>query len=197
MSRDASPPAKNQTEDQQRRYDDEQSFLVDRAVAEATPLPEDETEIDAQAQQALRIIPGNRAEAGTHTFLAPSGGIDRPRTPPHLSIEDSRALLTRLTGLQPWQLEAFPDELPPLPVSGPSSPTRSPEHARPTSSFSERRLSSSTAIPIRFRKPPVSPAVQQREFIPVPEAEPASSPVTQKSPVRGRHARPCRGTTNT
>lgn len=189
MSRDASPPAKNQIEDQQRRYHDEQSFLADRAVAEATPLPEDETEVDAQAQQALRIIPGNRAEAGTHTFLASSGGIDRPRTPPHLSIEDSRALLTRLTGLQPWQLEAFPDELPPLPVSGPSSPTRSPEHARPTSSFSERRLSSSTAIPIRFRKPPVSPAVQQREFIPVPEAEPASSPVTQKSPVRGRHAK--------
>ena len=186
MSRHSASPAKT---DQQRRQYDEQAFLDDRAVAEATPLPEDET--DAQAQ-AHRIIPGNRAEAplptleGTHIYLTPSGGIDRPRTPPHLSVEDSRELLTRLTGLQPWQLEAFPDELPPLPISGPGSPTRSPEHARPTSSFSERRLSSSTAVPIRFRKPPVSPAVQQREF--GVESEPASSPVTQTSPFR-RHAK--------
>lgn len=153
-------------------------------MAAATPLPEDEDETDAQAP---RIVPDYRADtASTTTFLTPAGGIDRPRTPPHLSIEDSRELLTRLTGLQPWQLEAFPDELPPLPISGPSSPTRSPEHARPNSSLGERRLSSSTAVPIRFRKPPVSPAVQQREF--PADAETASSPVTQSSPFR-RHVK--------
>lgn len=184
-------------------------------MAEATPLPDDETAAQ-ETSQADRIIPGIRAEprdalqphlmeCGSRTYLTPASPIDRPRTPPHLSVEDSRELLTRLTGLQPWQLEAFPDELPPLPVSGPTSPTRSPEHARPTSSFSDRRLSSSTAVPIRFRKPPVSPAVKQGEFAEPAKANPAAkerdagrdaaaeSATTaapfQTSPLRSRHSK--------
>ncbi|EAT89413.2 hypothetical protein SNOG_02682 [Parastagonospora nodorum SN15] len=166
------------------------SFLGDRAVAAATtpaPLPASEPD---EAQQGSGIIPGDRPEFplptlnDKHSFLATPRGIDRPRTPPELSFEDSRALLTRLTGLQPWQLEAFPDELPPLPLSRPSSPLRSPETSRPPPQVRPRRLSS-TAVPIRFRKPPLSPSTQ-RELALEPEKR-SVSPGT--SPVRSRHSK--------
>jgi hypothetical protein len=149
-------------------------------VAEAIPLPGSEV----GAQEEDTDVPGHRPDVPlstpeSHTLLTPPGGIDRPKTPPHLSFEDSRELLTRLTGLQPWQLEAFPDELPPLPASGPNSPTRLPEHGRPTQPLAERRLSS-TSVPIRFRKPPTSPG-KTRDL--APEPEPTASP---SSPLR-RH----------
>jgi hypothetical protein len=135
------------------------------------------------------VIPGDRPEFPLptldekHHFLNAPANLDRPRTPPELSFEDSRALLTRLTGLQPWQLEAFPDELPPLPLSRPSSPLKSPEPSRPTSTLSARRLSS-TSVPIRFRKPPGSP-VAQRDVA----AEPEFVPSPALSPLRPRHTK--------
>jgi hypothetical protein len=149
-------------------------------VAEAIPLPGSEVgaqEEDTDVPEHRPDVPLSTPES--HTLLTPPGGIDRPKTPPHLSFEDSRELLTRLTGLQPWQLEAFPDELPPLPASGPNSPTRLPEHGRPTQPLAERRLSS-TSVPIRFRKPPTSPG-KTRDL--APEPEPTASP---SSPLR-RH----------
>ena len=156
-------------------------------AAATTPAPLPVSESDDQTHKGSGIIPGDRPEFplptldDKHHFLTTPESIDRPRTPPELSFEDSRALLTRLTGLQPWQLEAFPDELPPLPASRPSSPLKSPETVRPSSQLRERRLSS-TAVPIRFRKPPVSP-VAQRDL--APEPEPVSSP--SSSPLRPRH----------
>ena len=158
-------------------------------TAATTPAPLPASEPD-EAQRGSGVIPGDRPEFplptlnDKHSFLATSRGIDRPRTPPELSFEDSRALLTRLTGLQPWQLEAFPDELPPLPLSRPSSPLRSPETSRPPPQVRARRLSS-TAVPIRFRKPPLSPSTQ-RELALEPEKRPVS-PGT--SPVRSRHSK--------
>jgi hypothetical protein len=158
-------------------------------AAATTPAPLPASEPD-EAQQGSGIIPGDRPEFplptlnDKHSFLATPRGIDRPRTPPELSFEDSRALLTRLTGLQPWQLEAFPDELPPLPLSRPSSPLRSPETSRPPPQVRPRRLSS-TAVPIRFRKPPLSPSTQ-RELALEPEKR-SVSPGT--SPVRSRHSK--------
>lgn len=161
------------------------------AAATPSPLPASEPLTQAHDDSGV-IIPGDRPEYPlptldrTHHYLTPPGGIERPRTPPELSFEDSRALLTRLTGLQPWQLEAFPDELPPLPLSRPSSPIRSPDTARPSSHFAERRLSS-TAVPIRFRKPPGSP-VAQRDVV-AAEPELVVNPVTATSPARARHGK--------
>jgi hypothetical protein len=159
-------------------------------AAATTPAPLPASESVDQAHEGSGIIPGDRPEFplptlnDQHHFLATPRGIDRPRTPPELSFEDSRALLTRLTGLQPWQLEAFPDELPPLPLSRPSSPLRSPEPSRPPPQVRPRRLSS-TAVPIRFRKPPVPPSVHRDLAV---EPEPRSvSPGT--SPVRSRHGK--------
>jgi hypothetical protein len=159
-------------------------------VAEATtpaPLPTSESD-DRTHSTISGTIPGDRPEFplptldAKHSFLAAPGGIDRPRTPPELSFEDSRALLTRLTGLQPWQLEAFPDELPPLPLSRPSSPLRSPEQVRPALTPIARRLSS-TAVPIRFRKP--GSAEGQRDLT----AEQPPVPPVQTSPARSRHVK--------
>jgi hypothetical protein len=157
-------------------------------AAATTPAPLPASESADQAHDGSGSIPGDRPEFplptldDKHKFLTTPGSIDRPRTPPELSFEDSRALLTRLTGLQPWQLEAFPDELPPLPLSRPSSPLRSPETSRPPPQVRARRLST-TAVPIRFRKPPTSPSVQ-REGAADPEKR-AVSP--GHSPVRPRH----------
>jgi hypothetical protein len=155
-------------------------------VAAATtpaPLPASESDDQAHNTDSGSTIPGDRPEfplptlSNRHNFLTAPPGIDRPRTPPELSFEDSRALLTRLTGLQPWQLEAFPDELPPLPLSRPSSPLRSTEVTRPTAPVRERRLST-TAVPIRFRKPPGSPNAE------------SEAPVTlNTSPLRPRHGK--------
>jgi hypothetical protein len=157
-------------------------------AAATTPAPLPASESDDQDDQAHNTdsgisIPGDRPEfplptlSNRHNFLTAPPGIDRPRTPPELSFEDSRALLTRLTGLQPWQLEAFPDELPPLPLSRPSSPLRSTEVTRPIAPTRERRLST-TAVPIRFRKPPGSPNA---------ELEVPTNRAT--SPVRPRHGK--------
>jgi hypothetical protein len=162
-------------------------------AAATTPAPLPASESVDQTHEGSGIIPGDRPEFplptldDKHRFLATPGSIDRPRTPPELSFEDSRALLTRLTGLQPWQLEAFPDELPPLPLSRPSSPLRSPspsvERGRPTTQQLQRRLST-TAVPIRFRKPPGSP-VGPRDHI-----EPESSIASPgSSPLRPRHGK--------
>jgi hypothetical protein len=157
-------------------------------AAATTPAPLPASESVDQTHAGSGSIPGDRPEFplptldDKHRFLATPGSIDRPRTPPELSFEDSRALLTRLTGLQPWQLEAFPDELPPLPLSRPSSPLRSPEVSRPTAQI--RRLSS-TAVPIRFRKPPGSP-VAQRDLAVEPESTIASP---GSSPLRPRHGK--------
>jgi hypothetical protein len=158
-------------------------------AAATTPAPLPASESADQAHNGSGTIPGDRPEFplpmynDKRNFLTTPGTIDRPRTPPELSFEDSRALLTRLTGLQPWQLEAFPDELPPLPLSRPSSPLRSPDTGRPSAQFSQRRLSS-TAVPIRFRKPPVSPVVQ-REL----NVEPEPAPSSGSSPLRPRHVK--------
>jgi hypothetical protein len=163
-------------------------------AAAITPAPLPASESVDQTHEGSGIIPGDRPEFplptldDKHRFLATPGSIDRPRTPPELSFEDSRALLTRLTGLQPWQLEAFPDELPPLPLSRPSSPLRSPspsvERGRPTNQQLQRRLST-TAVPIRFRKPPGSP-VAQRDLAVEPESLIASP---GSSPLRPRHGK--------
>jgi hypothetical protein len=163
-------------------------------AAAITPAPLPASESVDQTHEGSGIIPGDRPEFplptldDKHRFLATPGSIDRPRTPPELSFEDSRALLTRLTGLQPWQLEAFPDELPPLPLSRPSSPLRSPspsvERGRPTTQQLQRRLST-TAVPIRFRKPPGSP-VAQRDLAVEPESSIASP---GSSPLRPRHGK--------
>ena len=156
-----------------------------------TPAPLPASESDDQTRNSgSGMIPGDRPEFplptldDKHHFLTAPGSIERPRTPPELSFEDSRALLTRLTGLQPWQLEAFPDELPPLPVSRPSSPLLSPETGRPSTTPIARRLSS-TSVPIRFRKPHSSPVAQRDAAI--ESVEPAPSPGT--SPGRPRHAK--------
>ena len=153
-------------------------------MATATPSPLPVGEPVDQAHEGSGIIPGDRPEFPLSTSddaqrLTASEDTDRPRTPPELSFEDSRALLTRLTGLQPWQLEAFPDELPPLPLSRPGSPTRSPDVSRPTTATSQRRLSS-TAVPIRFRKP-VVPSTTDPSL--------ATSPVSIASPTRSRHGK--------
>ena len=153
-------------------------------MATATPSPLPVGEPVDQAHEGSGIIPGDRPEFPLSTSddaqrLTASEDTDRPRTPPELSFEDSRALLTRLTGLQPWQLEAFPDELPPLPLSRPGSPTRSPDVSRPTTATSQRRLSS-TAVPIRFRKP-VVPSTTDPSL--------ATSPVSIASPTRSRHSK--------
>jgi hypothetical protein len=153
-------------------------------VATATPSPLPVSEPVDQAHEGSGIIPGDRAEFPLSTSddaqrLTASGDDDRPRTPPELSFEDSRALLTRLTGLQPWQLEAFPDELPPLPLSRPGSPTLSPNVTRPSTAIPQRRLSS-TAVPIRFRKPVVPPPTDQSL---------AADPIPGPSPTRSRHGK--------
>ncbi|KAF7455202.1 hypothetical protein A1F99_024600, partial [Pyrenophora tritici-repentis] len=172
---------------------DQPSFLDDRAVAAAAPSPLPASEPVLEAQKGSGIIPGGRPESPLTTSdntrvtasAEASADADRPKTP-ELSFEDSRALLTRLTGLQPWLLEAFPDELPPLPLSRPSSPTRSPEFSRPIADLAKRRLSS-TAVPIRFRKPS-GPSVSQRDFS--GEAPQVTSPIPVPSPTRAhRHAK--------
>jgi hypothetical protein len=162
-------------------------------VVPTTPSPLPASEPVDQAHEGSGIIPGDRPEFtlptsdNTHRFLTTPEDVHRPTTPPQpeLSFEDSRALLTRLTGLQPWQLEAFPDELPPLPLSRPGSPTRSPEVSRPTANFSQRRLSS-TAVPIRFRKPTGSPVVQRDLAV---EPDVAPTPLSGLSPSRSRHGK--------
>ena len=147
----------------------------------ATPSPLPVSEPVDQAHEGSGIILGDRAEFPLSTsddaqrFTA-SGDNDLP---PELSFEDSRALLTRLTGLQPWQLEAFPDELPPLPLSRPGSPTRSPDVTRPSTAISQRRLSS-TAVPIRFRKPVIPSTV---------DPSLAADPLPGPSPTRSRHGK--------
>ena len=121
--------------------------------AAAAPLPADELPIESQVSRArVGGIPGDRPEYPLPTLddTHPFPEVERPITPP--SLEDSRALLTRLTGLQPWQLEAFPDETPPLPVSRPTSPDLQTPEQPPSSPLAQRRLSS-TSIPIRFRRP--------------------------------------------
>jgi hypothetical protein len=178
--------------------EEDQSFLGDRAVA-ATPLPESEaapatTSRDLTAPQDSGI-PGDRPEFplptldNSHSFPTLTPGsrerddIERPTTP----IEDSKALLSRLTGLQPWLLEAFPDELPPLPVSRPTSPrVESPESTRPPH-LSERRPSS-TSVPIglRFRRPPASPGAQRDLTL---DLKQLSSPVSSPAPTRSRHSK--------
>jgi hypothetical protein len=162
-------------------------------VVPTTPSPLPASEPVDQAHEGSGIIPEDRPEFtlptpdNTHRFLTTPEDVHRPTTPPQpeLSFEDSRALLTRLTGLQPWQLEAFPDELPPLPLSRPGSPTRSPEVSRPTANFSQRRLSS-TAVPIRFRKPTGSPVVQRDLAV---EPDVAPNPLPGLSPSRSRHGK--------
>jgi hypothetical protein len=162
---------------------------VDEATTPA-PLPANESD-DQGHYTGSSVIPGDRPEFplptlhSEHTFLTAPDNIDRPKTPPDLSFEDMRALLTRLTGLQPWQLEAFPDEYPPLPISRPSSPFGTPEPARPSIQIIERRLSS-TAVPIRFRKP-AGPLVVQRDI--VAEPEPKSTLPAETSPLRPRHVK--------
>lgn len=160
-------------------------------VAATTPAPLPASESVDQIRDNGSGIPGDRPEFplptldDKHHFLTAPGSIDGPRTPPELSFEDSRALLTRLTGLQPWQLEAFPDEFPPLPLSRPSSPLRAPaENTRPTTPLPARRLSS-TAVPIRFRKPLGSPVAQRDST--TTESEPVPGPGS--SPLRPRHAK--------
>ncbi|KAK1918019.1 hypothetical protein P3342_000737 [Pyrenophora teres f. teres] len=168
---------------------DQPSFLDDRAVAAAAPSPLPASEPVLEAQKGIGIIPGGRPESplttSDNTRVTASADADRPKTP-ELSFEDSRALLTRLTGLQPWLLEAFPDELPPLPLSRPSSPTRSPEFIRPIADLAKRRLSS-TAVPIRFRKPS-GPSITQRDFSGEPPQ--VTSPIPGPSPTRAhRHTK--------
>ncbi|KAF2195380.1 hypothetical protein K469DRAFT_734024 [Zopfia rhizophila CBS 207.26] len=172
--------------------DEDQSFLGNRAVA-ATPLPVSEAaslDISRSPQPHEESgIPGDRPEFplptldNFHPFaLDQSKDVERPTTP----IEDSRALLTRLTGLPSWQLEAFPDELPPLPHSRPSSPlVQSPEQTH--SPISALRGTSSTSIPLRFRRPAPSPGLQRDLTLDLASASsPASSPL---QPPRPRHVK--------
>lgn len=153
----------------------------------ATPLPAGEIASRIEEPQDSGM-PGDKPDRSLpvlDTALAVSKeteGVERPTTP----IEDQRAFLVKLTGLQPWQLEAFPDELPPLPVSRPTSPLlQTPEP--PRGSLSERRLSS-TSVPIRFRRPPASPGATRDDLrLDLKNASsPGSSPLRPPGP---RHAK--------
>lgn len=184
---------RSRTDSRDDRYaDEDQSFLGDRAVA-ATPLPGSETPSHENKETSPQThldsgIPGDRPEFplptldDSHPFPLESRDVERPKTP----VEDSRTLLTRLTGLAPWQLEAFPDELPPLPVSRPSSPhLESPEQKR--SPYLTERRHSSTSVPLRFRRPPASPSVQRDLTLDLKQlSSPASSPL---QPPRPRHTK--------
>jgi hypothetical protein len=120
------------------------------ADAAATPLPADQHASGSQGPPVQDTDTHDRS-LPTREDTEPFPSIERPTTPP--SLEDSRALLKRLTGLEPWQLEAFPDETPPLPVSRPPSPgLQTPEQSSSTTPLAQRRLSS-TSVPIRFRRP--------------------------------------------
>ncbi|KAF2747150.1 hypothetical protein M011DRAFT_64754 [Sporormia fimetaria CBS 119925] len=168
---------------------EDQSFLGDRAVA-ATPLPVSEASpvIDTKSPSSLQDsgIPTEshgKFPDDTHDSFPPptvAETIERPTTP----VEDSRALLARLTGLEPGLLAAFPDELPPLPPSLPSSPSKgTPEHLRsPLSIRSRRTLASPSAqdltldlqralsppkSPSRHRKTPSTEFTNTREYRPL------------------------------
>lgn len=155
----------------------------------ATPLPSDETSSrieELQDSGMSRDKPDRSLPVLDTTFAFPNEAyqVERPTTPTNL--EDPRAFLTKLTGLQPWQLEAFPDELPPLPISRPTSPLlHTPEPSR--SPLSERRLSS-TSVPIRFRRPPGSPGTTRDDLRPDSKnaPSPSSSPLRPPGP---RHAK--------
>ena len=126
-------------------------------------------------------IPGDRPDHPLPTldtsFVFPSETqqVNQPTTP----IEDSREFLTRLTGLQPWQLEAFPDELPPLPASAPTSPLLQTPEQPNANALSER---------VRFRRPtggsPNTPRDLTLDLKNV--SSPGSSPLR---PTGSRHAK--------
>ncbi|KAF2656853.1 hypothetical protein K491DRAFT_360747 [Lophiostoma macrostomum CBS 122681] len=65
---------------------------------------------------------GLRGSANASPLVGVVEAVGEPSERPTAPVEDSRASLSRLTSLAPWQLEAFPDELPPDPVSRPSAP---------------------------------------------------------------------------
>ena len=163
---------------------EDEAFLD--ALAVATPLPADETTShDEELQDGS--VPDKELDrslpALDTSFAFPQEAPkDNPTTPP----EDPREFLTKLTGLQPWQLEAFPDELPPLPASRPSSPLlQSPETKRDMLS---ERGTSPTAVPIRFRAPPTSPNARRNDLtLDLKNASsPGSSPLR---PTGHRHAK--------
>ncbi|KAF2478078.1 uncharacterized protein BDR25DRAFT_7657 [Lindgomyces ingoldianus] len=189
---DSKESRRDRSRDSRHTAEEDQSFLGDRAVA-ATPLPASEGESHdivtrSPHTQKESGIPGDRPEFplptldNSHAFSPEQRDVERPKTP----TEDTRALLTRLTGLQPWLLEAFPDELPPLPVSRPNSPlAQTPE---PRSPLSAVRGSASASVPFRFRRPLTSPGVQRDLTLDLKHAAtPASSPLQQ--PLSRRHSK--------
>jgi len=175
---------------------EDESVLGGRAEG-AIPLPETEAvshNNEPRSPQTYQDsgIPGGQPEYPVTTlddfYPVPLGtwGNERPTTP----VEDSRALLTRLTSLQPRQLEAFPDELPPLPLSRQSSPDLPSLEPKHSSSLAKRRLSS-TSVSLRFRAPPRSPDVQRDLILDLKHSSsPANPPL---HPPRPRHTKSSSG----
>ncbi|KAF2201206.1 hypothetical protein GQ43DRAFT_44934 [Delitschia confertaspora ATCC 74209] len=169
----------------------EESFLGERAVA-AGLLPEDKPSLNVNTEPSRLYtgvdIPGDRPEYPLPT-LDESRSISpyrvdlpsRPITP----LQDSRGFLERLTGLPSSHLQATSDNLPPLPQSRPNSPEMSPEQAH--SPLVALRASSTTAVPLRFRRPPSSPGkFRDLTIDPVTLSSPTSSPL---APQRAKHAK--------
>ena len=179
-----------------------ESFLGERAVNTASlPVTETESRDVVASSSPLR----GDSDAGLHHLpplpdsraSSPQPTPDAVEEPAHAPaslqtpVEDSRALVLRLTGLPSSQLQAFADALPPLPLSRPSSPgpVETPMEEPTHSPLSALRASSTTSVPLRFRRPPSSPSVARDSiFSPALPSTPLHAP-SHDSPHSRRHSK--------
>lgn len=161
--------------------DEDKSFLVERVEdEEPLPLPEDDISSSSQAPEPVE-------QPQEPILLSEPGKIETLEQPEDSTI--SPTVPDELKDLLDIAEEARTDDLIGDAVQARSSPPLSEslspplEHMTPTRPIVPLRISSSTAVPLRFRRPPTSPSLprERSASFSSPVAPSPSSPITPKA----------------
>ncbi|KAH0221162.1 hypothetical protein KCU86_g1401, partial [Aureobasidium melanogenum] len=161
--------------------DEDKSFLVERVEdEEPIPLPEDDILSSSQAPEAVEQsqepIPPSKG-GKVETMEQPDDSTTSLTVPDELKDSSDAAIQEDTDGPIQQTVEARSSPPPSEALSPPLG------HLTPTRPIVPLRISSSTAVPLRFRRPPTSPSLPRERSASFSSsvAQSPSSPITPKA----------------
>lgn len=161
--------------------DEDKSFLVDRVEdEESVPLPGDDFSSPQQAPESAEQQPESISLPEHENIESADKLIDSTLPPavPDESIEFFKDTVPEDSNVPTQHVEEAQSS--PSPSEALSPPL---EHMTPTRPIVPLRISSSTAVPLRFRRPPTSPSLPKERSASFSSsvAQSPSSPITPKA----------------
>ncbi|KEQ71663.1 hypothetical protein M436DRAFT_10614, partial [Aureobasidium namibiae CBS 147.97] len=160
--------------------DEDKSFLVDRVEdEESVPLPEDDSLSSSQASESIEHLQGFIASP-VHDKMETTEQVDDSTLSPMVTdepVDFMEGTVPEDPDVPTQGVEARSDSLPSEALSPPS------KHMTPARPIVPLRISSSTAVPLRFRRPPTSPSLPKERSASFSSsiAQSPSSPITPKA----------------